>query len=179
MKFKRLVITLIALSFVTGCTNIPQAAIDVNKQVSVGINTLGENGIEMVNAWEKSAFNMLDEKWDKVYQKADATYRSNKGVAAGAALTVQQQKDIAGLAALIRGEVRTKIRQEASSMRNIINSNTQSTVEANESITDLLISANAITNIQQSAIKKVGSLIPIPPAISEFITSALQNQDLN
>ncbi len=65
-------ITLIASLFVviTGCSNIPQAAIDVNKQVSVGINALGENGVEMVKAWELSAYSMLDEKWSKVYAKA-------------------------------------------------------------------------------------------------------------
>lgn len=178
MNQKSLIITLVILSFVTGCTNIPQAAIDVNKQVSVGISTLGENGIEMVNAWEKSAFTMLDEKWNKVYEKADSTYRSGRSIAVGTPLTAQQQEQVAGLAALIRGDVRIKIRQEASSMRTIINSNTQSTLEANESITDLLISANAVTNIQQSAITKVGSLIPIPPVISDFITSTLNTSGL-
>ena len=68
MKLKNLTLIFIAiLTFTTGCSSIPQAAIDVNKQVSAGISALGENGIEMVDAWEKSAFNMLDERWSKIY----------------------------------------------------------------------------------------------------------------
>jgi len=175
MKLKNLTLIFIAiLTFTTGCSSIPQAAIDVNKQVSAGISALGENGIEMVDAWEKSAFNMLDERWSKIYEKSDASYRSSKGIAAGAALTPQQQEDVAGLSTIIRGEVREKIRVEASGMRSIINSNTKNTLAANESITNLLASANAVATFQKSAIKEVGSLIPIPPAISDFINSSLQ-----
>lgn len=180
MKLRNVTFVCVAImAFITtGCSRIPQAAIDVNKQVSAGISSLGENGIEMVDAWEQSAFNMLDERWSNIYEKADASYRSNKGIAVETALTSQQQEDVAGLSVLIRDQVREKISTEANSMRNIINSNTKNTLDANESITNLLASANAITTFQQSAIKEVGSLIPIPPVISDFINNTLQTAGL-
>ena len=170
---------IVTLFFIaTGCSSIPQAAIDVNKQVSAGIRALGENGIEMVNAWEQSAYNMLDEKWSKVYEKADVSYRSKKSISAGAVLTSQQQEDVAGLSALIRDEVRSKIKSEANGMKSIIMSNTKNTLAANESITDLLVSANAVATFQQAAIKEVGNLIPIPPAINTFINDSLKTAGL-
>ncbi|OZG72965.1 hypothetical protein BTA51_13480 [Hahella sp. CCB-MM4] len=161
-----------------GCVSVPQAAIDVNKQVSNGISTIGGNGIAMVDAWEESAYNMLDERWAKIYAKADSTYRTRKGVAQGAQLTYQQQEDIAGLAVLIRSDVRKKIKDEADSMRGIIASNVKNTVEANDSITGLLASASAVSSLQKSALKEVGSLIPIPPVIGSFITNSLAKADL-
>jgi hypothetical protein len=63
-------------------------------------------------------------------------------------------------------------------MRSIIASNTKNTLAANESITDLLVSANAVATFQQSAIKEVGSIIPIPPAITDFINNSLQTAGL-
>jgi hypothetical protein len=175
----RSIIFIATLSFIaSGCSSIPQAAVDVNKQVSKGISILGENAIEMVNAWEQSAYNMLDEKWSKVYTKADASYRSKKGIAAETPLTAQQQEDVAGLSALIRGEVRFKIRAESDEMKSIITLNTKNTLAANESVTDLLVSANAVATFQQAAIKEVGNLIPIPPAISTFISDSLKTAGL-
>jgi len=175
----RSIIFIVTLSFIaTGCSNIPQAAIDVNKQISKGISALGENGTEMVNAWEQSAYNMLDEKWSKIYEKADASYRAKKGIATGTSLTAQQQEDVAGLSVLIRDEVRAKIRTEANGMKTIIISNTKNTLAANDSVTDLLVSANAVTTFQQAAIKEVGNLIPIPPAITTFISDSLKTAGL-
>lgn len=174
MKSKSIAIALVAgILLLTGCAQIPQAAIDVNKQVSTGITTIGDNGKEMVLAWENTAYSMLDERWERVYRKAESSYRTKKGILAGTALSSLQQEEVAGLAALVRDEVRGKIRLEADDMRKIIASNTKSTLEANESITQLLVSANAVNAIQQSAIKEVGPLLPIPPVISGFIESAL------
>ncbi len=59
-------------------------------------------------------------------------------------------------------------------MRSIINSNTKNTLDANESITNLLAGANAVATFQQSTIVEVGNLIPIPPVISDFINNSLQ-----
>ncbi len=174
MKYKRYIPVTILILVITGCSSIPQAAIDVNKQVSIGIKTIGENGIEMVSAWQKSAYNMLDERWSLVYAKADATYRTGRGIASGATLTAQQQEEVAGLSVLIREEVIKKIDAKTESMRTIINENTKNTLAANDSITNLLISANAVATLQQTAIQEVGNLLPIPPAVSTFITNTLQ-----
>ncbi len=114
MSLRNLILVFIAtLAFITtGCSNIPQAAIDVNKKVSAGISTLGENGIEMVDAWEQSAFDMLDERWTNIHKKAGASYRNSKGITAGTTLTLQQQEDVAGLSAFIRDEIRKKLGQK-------------------------------------------------------------------
>ena len=178
MNLRILLFTSFMVSILSSCSSIPQAAIDTNKQVSLGISAIGENGIEMANAWEQTAYNMLDEIWSKVYKKADRTYREKKGISSDKALTPQQQEDVAGLAALIRSEVRLKIKAEADSMRGIINANTNTTLAANESITSLLVSANAVATFQQTAIKEVGNLISIPPAISTFITDSLKAAEL-
>ncbi len=170
------VITLVGASY--GCVSVPQAAIDVNRQVSQGISTIGGNGVAMVDAWEESAYNMLDERWSNIYAKADSTYRSKKGLVQGAQLTYQQQEDVAGLAVLIRSEVRKRIKDEADNMKGIISSNVRSTLEANDSVTDLLASASAVSSLQKSALKDVGNLIPIPPAIGSFITNSLASAGL-
>ncbi|AZZ98464.1 hypothetical protein [Pseudoalteromonas sp. R3] len=176
---KNVILILITLcAFISGCSSIPQAAIDVNKEVSKGIESLGENGLEMINAWEQSAYNMLDERWSKIYEKADSTYRSQKGIAAGASLSPKQMEDVAGLSSLVRDEVREKIRSEANLMRDTIKSNMKNILDANESITNILVSANGVAKFQQTAIKKVGELVPIPPAISTFITDSLQTAGL-
>ena len=163
----------LAASLVTGCARIPQAAIDVNIHISTGITVLGNNGQEMVNAWEESAYRMLDERWGKIYELAETKYRTKKSIAPATALSKKQLEDVAGIAVLARDDVRKKVHAEANSMRSIIAANTKTTLEANESITKLLVSANAVGTTRRAAIKQVGSLIPIPPAISDFIDSAL------
>ena len=70
------------------------------------------------------------------------------------------------------------INDEADRMRRTIHGNVQATLEANESITELLISANSVLSLQQSAIKEVGDLLPIPPTISTFIDKSLQSAGL-
>ena len=158
---------------VTGCAQIPQAAIDVNKQVSTGITTLGDNGQEMINAWEETAYKMLDERWDKIYESAEKKFRTKKSIPT-ARLTKSQLKMVAEIAVLARDDIRTIIHSEANNMRATISSNTKTTLDANESITNLLVSANAVGIAHKTAIKQVSSLIPIPPAISGFIDSALE-----
>lgn len=171
-------VALAAILFLSACAQIPQAAIDVNKQVSTGITAIGANGQEMVRAWEESGYKMLDERWTQVYKKAEASYRTKRKIAKDSSLTAQQQQDVAGLASLVRDKVRTKIRAEADKMRSIIASNTKTTLEANESITNLLVSANTVNTTRQSALKEVGKLVPIPPEITGFIDNALKVSDL-
>ncbi len=177
LAFKVLVglVVCFILGVSAGCVSVPQAAIDVNRQVSKGITTIGDNGLAMVEAWEESAYNMLDERWSNVYAKADSTYRSKKGLSTTAALSYSQQEDVAGLAVLIRSEVRKKIKTKADSMREIISQNVKNTLDANESLTDLLVSASAVSSLQKSALKEVGSLVPIPPGVTTFIASSLKS----
>ena len=174
------VFSAVVLATVTlgGCTSVPQQAITANQQVSKGIAAIGDNGLAMVDAWEHSAYAMLDERWHKVYTKAEQSYRGKRQLADNDNLNSQQREDVAGLAALIRTQVRGSIHDEADRMRRTIHGNVQATLEANESITELLISANSVLSLQQSAIKEVGDLLPIPPTISTFIDKSLQSAGL-
>lgn len=158
----------------SGCVHIPQAAIDVNRQVSKGIDTLRENGQQMVVAWEETAYRVLDERWTQVYTRAEKDFRAKRSVPAAAGLTRQQQEDVAGLATLMRDGVRVKIRAKAEEMQQIIAANAKTTLEANESITNLLINASTAAAAQQSVLKGVGGLLPIPPEVSKFIDGALE-----
>lgn len=167
------VLLLVFSGLITGCAQIPQAAIDVNRQVSAGISALGQNGQDLITAWEETGYAILDDRWSQIYRNADTTYRTKKTIAAGSALTAQQQEDVAGIAVLVRDAVRTKISAEASTLRKTVSSNTIITLEANDSITALLISANSVLSVQQSAIKQVVGLAPIPPAIGKFVTDAI------
>ena len=161
------------LLLLANCVQIPQSAIDVNRQISKGITTLQDNGLQMVLAWEVTAYNFLDERFSIVYSKAENDFRKKRGLSASSALNQQQQMDVAGLAVLLRDKVRSKIHDEAEKMRRIISSNTKTTLEANESITNLLISADAVLTAQKSAIKEVGNLIPIPPEVTKFVKNAI------
>ena len=164
---------IILVAIAAGCVHVPQAAIDVNKQVSIGITSISENGQEMINAWEETGYMVLDDRWSQVYRRAEVEYRKKKNLADSAVLNSQQQEDVAGLATLIRDDVRKKIHNEANKMRQIISANTKTTLEANNSITNLLISASSMISSQQTALKEVTKLIPIPPEIVKFVSNAI------
>jgi hypothetical protein len=161
-----------------GCAQIPQAAIDVNRQVATGITALNDNAQELIRAWEETAYQVLDERWSKVYAQADAAYRTKRGVQPGVLLTSPQAEEVAGLATLVRDDVRKKIRTEADGMRKIVTANAKNTLDANESVTMLLINANAIGAAQHSALKQVGTLLPIADTVTNFINIALKSAGL-
>ncbi|MBK7955788.1 MAG: hypothetical protein IPK02_18650 [Candidatus Accumulibacter sp.] len=167
------VLLLVLSVLIAGCAQIPQAAIDVNRQVSSGISALGQNGQDLIAAWEETGYAILNDRWSQIYKNADTAYRTKKNIVIGTALTAQQQEEVAGMAVLVRDAVRTKIRDEASILRKTVSSNTAITLEANDSITALLISANSVLSGQQSALKQVVGLVPIPPAIGQFVTDAI------
>jgi hypothetical protein len=161
---------LIAAALLGACAQVPVAAIDVNRQVGVGITTLGSNGQDLVNAWEETAFAVIDERWSRMYGKAEADFRARRRIAADAPLTAQQQEDLAGLATLVRDQLRQKISARANEMRKVLATNTRNTQDANESITQLLISANTVLTQQQSALKQVGEQLKIPGEVGKFMS---------
>jgi hypothetical protein len=165
---------LIAAALLGACAQVPVAAIDVNRQVGVGIAALGGNGQDLVNAWEETAFAVIDERWNRIYGKAEADFRARRKIAADAPLSAQQQEDLAGLATLVRDQMRQKISTRAKEMRKVLATNTRSTQEANESITQLLISANTVLTQQQSALKQVGEQLRIPADVGKFMAEVLQ-----
>ena len=171
----KILLTLIFGFILWGCASIPPQAIELNKNVSTGIDALEENAIEMVNAWEQSGFMILDESWDKLYDKAESDYRTKKGITTGTSLTADQTKDVAGLAVLIRDEVRKKITDEAISYRSIIKNNATEITQANDSITGLLQEANRAIGKRQVVMDQVQGILPIPPNLTSFIKTTLDN----
>ena len=165
---------LLAASLFGACAQVPVAAIDVNRQVGVGIAALGNNGQDLVNAWEATAFAVIDERWGTLYKKAEIDFRAKRQIARDAPLSAAQQEDLAGLATLVRDQARGKISARANEMRKVLASNTRNTQEANDSLTQLLISANAVLSQQQSALKQVGEQLRIPADLSQFVTELMQ-----
>jgi len=166
-------VMVLALSAI-GCAQVPMAAVDTSRQVSGGISMLGDNGRELVDAWEEMAYAMLDERWPQVYRKSDEAFRKRRGLTPAQALSVQQQEDLAGVATLVRDDARKNIRAEADKMRKVIAANAKVTLEANESVTAHLISTNAALGAQQGALKQVGGLASLPAGVSRAITDALK-----
>lgn len=159
----------------TGCANVPKSAITVNQQVSKGIETLKQNGNTMINAWEETGYRVINEQWDKIYEKAEIIYREENSIVSDIALNEgEQKKDVAGIATLIRDELRSKVKVKADEMRKIVSSNASTTLKANESITNLLISVNEVGESREAVLQSVGELLPIPPDVKEFVNKALE-----
>ena len=130
---------LLAVSLgLSACAEIPAEAVEANQQVSVGIKTLQDNGLALISAWENTGYMVLDSKFDDVYARADKIYRTKKSVAAGTALTAEQQRDVAGLATLIRDEVRKKVAAQAAEFRQIVKENANTTLNAKRFVTIIL-----------------------------------------
>lgn len=165
---------IISLGLLTACAQVPLAAIDVSRQVSTGISSIGTNGLDTVAAWEETALALLDERWSQIYKKADTEFRKKRQIAVGTALTPDQVEDVAGLAALVRDEARKKINGKANEMRKVISGNTKNTLEANESVTQLLVSANSVLTVQQAAAKQVAEQAKLPSDLSAFVLNLIK-----
>jgi|GEM_PF-3503951 hypothetical protein len=165
---------LLALIF-SGCGQIPKAAVDANEKVTQGIEAQEENGLTLVQAWEDTSYYLLDEKWDMVYDKAEKTFRDKRGISADSTLTSDQYKSVAGLAVLIRDEVRHKIRTRADEMRENIRKNARQTTEINSSVSDLLVSANSVTKNNVTLLKDVEGFVPISAEIQNFLDEAFSS----
>jgi hypothetical protein len=157
-----------------GCAQIPQPAIDVSRQVSSGISALGTNGQDMVTAWEEVAYALLDERWSQIYRKAESDYRTKRQLAKTVALNSEQQEEVAGLATLMRDESRKKIGIRSADMRKIIDANTKTTLEANDSVTRLLVSAKSVLSGQQETAKQLADQVKIPSDASKFVSDLLK-----
>lgn len=160
---------IIPLAVLSACAQVPLATIDVSRQVSTGIASIGTNGLDTVAAWEETALALLDERWSQIYKKADNEFRKKRQIAVGTALTPDQTEELAGLATLVRDEARRKISGKANEMRKVISENTKTTLEANESVTRLLISANSVLTVQQTAAKQVAEQAKLPSDLNAFV----------
>ncbi len=165
---------IIPLGLLTACAQVPLATIDVSRQVSTGITSIGTNGLDTVATWEETALALIDERWGQIYKKADNEFRKKRQIAVGTALTLDQTEDVAGLATLVRDEARKKITGKANEMRKVISDNTKTTLEANESVTRLLISTNSVLGVQQAAAKQVAEQAKLPSDLNKFILDLIK-----
>lgn len=165
---------IIPVALLTACAQVPVSAIDVSRHVGTGISSLSTNGQDAVAAWEEVALSLLDERWGQIYKRADSEYRKKRLIATHAVLTADQAEEVAGLAALIRDDARKKITEKATEMRKTISANTKATLEANESVTQLLISANSALTTQQGLTSKTAELAKLPADINAFIANLIK-----
>lgn len=165
--------SVVLVIFLSACAQVPFAAIDLNRQVSQGISAIGDNGQAAIAAWEAVALSLVDERWGQIYKKADIEYRKKYQIAGGIALTSTQAEELAGLAALLRDEVRSKIFAKAMEMRKVVSVNTKATLDANDSVTNILISANAVLTVQQTAAKQVLEQARLPTDVNNFVKNLI------
>lgn len=170
--FRLLLLAPVAL--LTACAQVPISAIDANRQVGTGISSLSANGQDAVAAWEEVALALLDERWGQIYKRSDSEYRKKRQIAASSALTADQAEEVAGLATLIRDDARKKIIGKANEMRKVISGNTKTTLEANESVTQLLISANSVLTKQQTLVKQAVEHENLPTDLNTFVLNLIK-----
>ena len=164
----------VPIAFLTACAQVPISAIDVSRQVSTGISSLGTNGQDVVTAWEEVALAFLDERWSQIYKRADSEYRKKRQIATSAALTADQVEEVAGVATLIRDDARKNITAKANEMRKVISGNAKTALEANESVTQLLISANSVLTQQQAVAKQVAEQAKLPSDLNAFVLNLIK-----
>lgn len=171
MLFYSRLLVLVPVALVSACAQVPISAIDASRQVNTGISTLSSNGQDAVSAWEQAALALLDERWSQIYKRADIEYRKKRQINASEALKTDQAEQVAGLATLIRDDARKKIAGTANEMRKVILENSKVTLEANESVTQLLISANSVLTTQQTSAKQVVEYGKLPADINTLVLS--------
>jgi hypothetical protein len=164
----------VPIALLTACVQVPISAIDLSRQVNTGISSLGTNGQDAVAAWEEVALALLDERWSQIYKRADSEYRKKRQITASSTLTADQAEEVAGLAALIRDDARNKVTGKANEMRKVISGNTKTTLEANESVTQLLISANSVLTTQQTVAKQVVEHTKLPTDLNTFVLNLIK-----
>lgn len=158
---------------ISGCTNIPPEAISVNETVTKGISTLRENGHALVTSWQETSLKFLDERWSKIYSKAELAYYKKHSISSKKALTRAQHKEVAGIAVLMRDKERNDITTQAAKYRQIISENAQQITVANNSITALLQSANQVIGARTALLTKAGELAPILADVSKVVQDSV------
>ena len=161
-----------AVLLLSGCVNIPPESITVNEKVSAGVVTMEENTNLVINAWRETAVALLEEQFDDIYDAAEEKYRSKKNIASGQGLNDDQVRDVAVFVMLVNEQVRGKIDKQVADMRRVSQRNAAAIKGANDSITNVLQSAQAVISGREAAIKDVTDLLPIPADVTDFISNA-------
>ena len=165
-----------AVLLLTGCVSIPPESITVNEKISAGVVTMEENTNLVIDAWRETAVALLEEKFDAIYDDVEERYRSKRGIPSvsvgGPDLNADQARDVAVFVMLVNERVRGAIDEKAANMRLVSQQNAGTIKGANDSITNLLQSSQAVISGREATIKDVTDLLPIPADVTGIIDSA-------
>jgi coenzyme F420-reducing hydrogenase alpha subunit len=157
-------------------------AVQVSQQVGQGITLQKDNILLLIDAWERLGYDLVDEQWREIYDEATKRYDAPSRVAerATAERVAPREANIGEMASLIKDERRTRISEQAKSMRQKVEKDVQAIIAANSSITRLLHSANSVGQTRGLVISRIEELLSITIRdISTIITDATQPEGSN
>ena len=163
-----------------GCVSIPKEAIELNKSVSTGVQTMYSNTENLIDSWEKLVRQELDEKFAEVYEKCETRYRKKFNIDENNKLSPTQTRQVAALVALAWSRAVTNIDQKVEALRETNRENRDQIRNTNDGITGLLESAESLISVQTNIVSGIARAaniaLPIP---QDFITSLLTDDFFN
>ena len=166
---------ILVFALLIGCAQIPMEAIKLNQEVSRTIVILKENRLKLIDAWEMSGHVLIQNKWKTIYNKAVQIYDA-KSDADRTILEKNAFRDenIGEIAAAIMEKIKAIISTGAKEMRQVVEKNTQDIVASNDSITRLLVSANAVGQTRTYLLDLFNNILPFNiPNINDILKKEL------
>ena len=171
-----MLVTVIAI--LVGCAQIPPEAIELNKMVSENIKVLKDNNLLSIDAWEENGHIQIDNNWNLIYDKATKIYsriledpERNHDIDPSL-----RDRDIGKLASTITQKLKAKVSDQAKDMRRIVEENTKTIVAANNSISRLLASANAVATTRTQILGDLEMLPSINiPELNKIISEEIES----
>lgn len=157
---------------VAGCVNIPPESITVNAKISAGITVMQENTNLVIDGWRDTAMELLKAESDLIYKQVEVIYLKKGNIPKGQALNTKQIRDVAGMQSLVYLQMSDKINEKVDEMKRVAQANATALRRANNSITGLLESAQAVISRRQALIKDFSTLSPIITNVVDFINNA-------
>ena len=161
----------LALALLVGCAQIPPEAIKLNEEVSQKITISKVNSLRLIDAWERSRHALIEEEWGYIYSEATRLYNAKpQQVREDLEGHASKPENIGELAALIMEGAKTRISAMAQEMRQVVENNAQEIVAANDSITRLLASANAVGQTRAYILDRLKGVLPFEiPNVTKVI----------
>ena len=159
-----------------GCAQIPPESIQLNREVSKSISTLKTNIVQLVDAWEKARYSLIDAEWSDYYGKATEDYNSRtQERRAELEVDAPAEENIGELAAIYSNEDKATISKQARVMRLQLEIITQKIAVANDSITHLLMSADSVGKIRTVVVDEFNAVSAVD--ISNLTEEANSTED--
>lgn len=152
-----------------GCAKVPLESVAVNEQVTAGIGSMEANSYRLIDGWRLTAIQVLEERFDDIYDQAEKRYRQRKDLPADKALKPEQTRDVTGLVLLIYNRVHERINAKARELEKTVRENTETLKTTNAGITALLKSAQSVIGGREVLLKEASAITPIPTDFAGFI----------